>query len=238
MRRGNTFKRSRLVGVLILGGIGCAVGWHAAWFSRSSDLTAAQIVALRFPEDIGDTSSVLTEPIASDAAVPSILASTNRPFSEETAGDSQGALIKAAVLFVPEAAPAAAAFGVSAPVHVAAVLPAKTTPPHRRSDRPGTVLNDAQIASIKRRLQLTPDQEAMWPAVEAALRTVAYAHASDARGRGAAAKASLPVDPNSTQMQELKSAAIPLLMSFSSEQKDELRSLAHVMGLDRLASQF
>jgi hypothetical protein len=27
-------------------------------------------------------------------------------------------------------------------------------------------------------------------------------------------------------------------MSFSSEQKDEVRSLAHVMGLDQLASQF
>jgi hypothetical protein len=39
-------------------------------------------------------------------------------------------------------------------------------------------------------------------------------------------------------VQDLKSAAIPLLMSFSSEQKDEVRNLAHVMGLDQLASQF
>jgi hypothetical protein len=39
-------------------------------------------------------------------------------------------------------------------------------------------------------------------------------------------------------VQGLKSAAIPLIMSFNAEQKDEVRSLAHVMGLDQLASQF
>jgi hypothetical protein len=39
-------------------------------------------------------------------------------------------------------------------------------------------------------------------------------------------------------VQGLKSAAIPLLMSFNSEQKDEVRNIAHVMGLDQLASQF
>ena len=42
-------------------------------------------------------------------------------------------------------------------------------------------------------------------------------------------------DPNSAEVQGLKSAAIPLLMSFNSEQKDEVRNLAHVMGLDQLA---
>jgi len=31
---------------------------------------------------------------------------------------------------------------------------------------------------------------------------------------------------------------VPLIMSFSSEQKDEVRSLVHVMGLDQLAAQF
>ena len=39
------------------------------------------------------------------------------------------------------------------------------------------MLDDAQIASIKERLHLTPDQEEMWPAVEAALRNMAYLHA-------------------------------------------------------------
>jgi hypothetical protein len=39
-------------------------------------------------------------------------------------------------------------------------------------------------------------------------------------------------------VQGLKAAAIPLLMSFSDEQKSEVRSLAHVMGLDKLATEF
>jgi hypothetical protein len=84
----------------------------------------------------------------------------------------------------------------------------------RRGGRPGFLLNDAQIASIRTRLHLTPDQESMWPAVEAAL------------------------DPDSDAVQGLKSAAVPLIMSFSEEQKSEVRNLAHVMGLDKLASEF
>ena len=101
------------------------------------------------------------------------------------------------------------------------------------------MLNDAQIASIKRRLHLTPDQESMWPAVEAALRNVAYARARDAHRPGAPASAAqlASADPDSVEVQGLKSAAVPLIMSFSDEQKHEVRSLAHVMGLDKLASE-
>ena len=101
------------------------------------------------------------------------------------------------------------------------------------------MLNDAQIASIKQRLHLTADQEEMWPAVEAALRNLAYTRAREARSKGPAANVQIAqADPNSPEVQGLKSAAIPLLMSFNSEQKDEVRNLAHVMGLDQLASQF
>ncbi len=38
------------------------------------------------------------------------------------------------------------------------------------------------------------------------------------------------IDPQAVQ--GLKSAAVPLIMSFSEEQKSEVRNLAHVMGLD------
>jgi hypothetical protein len=96
------------------------------------------------------------------------------------------------------------------------------------------MLDDAQIASIKQRLHLTPDQERMWPAVEAALRNIGTEREREARWQGTPGA----VDPNSTEVQDLKSAAIPLLMSFSDEQKDEVRNLAHVMGLDQLASEF
>jgi hypothetical protein len=79
----------------------------------------------------------------------------------------------------------------------------------------------------------------MWPAVALALRNIAFAHAREANRRSAPAdKAHGAIDPNSAEVQDLKSAAIPLLMSFNDEQKGEVRSLAHVMGLDQLASQF
>jgi hypothetical protein len=108
------------------------------------------------------------------------------------------------------------------------------------NERPGYVLNDTQIASIKERLHLTPDQEQMWPAVEAALRNIAYSRAQQARGRGVppggGETQTAAIDPNAVQ--GLKSAAVPLILSFNSEQKEEVRNLAHVMGLDQLASQF
>jgi hypothetical protein len=112
---------------------------------------------------------------------------------------------------------------------------------HRRAEqRPGFVLNDAQIASIKTRLHLSPDQEQMWPAVEAALRNIAYSRSREARKQGAPASAAqiASADPNSVEVQGLKSAAIPLILSFNEEQKGEVRNLAHVMGLDQLAQQF
>jgi len=45
--------------------------------------------------------------------------------------------------------------------------------------RPGSVLNHAQIASIKKQLNLTPDQEPLWPAVETALRNVSSKRLAD-----------------------------------------------------------
>ena len=45
----------------------------------------------------------------------------------------------------------------------AAVKPPKPT---------NVILNDAQIASLKQRLKLSPSQESYWPELEAALRAV------------------------------------------------------------------
>ncbi len=98
------------------------------------------------------------------------------------------------------------------------------------------VLNDAQIAQIRSRLHLSPDQEQMWPAVEAALRTIAYSRAHGHRG-GATSAEVAALDPYGPEVQGLKSAAFPLVMSFSDEQRGEVRTIVHVMGLDQLASQ-
>lgn len=120
--------------------------------------------------------------------------------------------------------------------------PAANAAPRRGSARSGNVLNDAQIASIKRRLNLTAAQEQLWPAVEAALRKIVYTkNAMDSQSRAAApanAARTAYIDPTSTEIQQLKYAAFPLIMRLNDEQKREVKMLAYVMGLEAVASQF
>lgn len=106
--------------------------------------------------------------------------------------------------------------------------------PGQRASHPARVFNDAQIASIKKRLNLTPEQERMWPAVERALRDLAYKKKPGSRDSARLAY----FDPAGAEVRELKSAAFPLIMRLSDEQKRELRGLAHVAGLDGIASKF
>ena len=108
---------------------------------------------------------------------------------------------------------------------------------HRLSYGRGRVLNDAQIASIKGRLQLTPEQERMWPAVEAALRKISYTKDAVAQTIQDGDRIAY-IDLNGPAVQRLKSVAVPLIMSLSEDQKREVRSLAHVMGLDGVAASF
>jgi len=265
MRRKKALWGGRALSILVAVFVGYVVaGWNPS-ASHNNELSAAQMVALRFPQDFDDastapavmpaaaSSSPLAEaqaalfspapmlPQASDApaqvvsAVPQAnVAST--PIAKapvQVASAEQTALASST-------APAASA-PLPQPIAAQASLAKKVAAAARRSlnERPGFVLNDAQIASIKERLHLTVDQEEMWPAVEAALRNLAYTRAREGRRKSEPASAQLAsTDPNSTEVQGLKSAAIPLLMSFNSEQKDEVRNLAHVMGLDQLASQF
>jgi hypothetical protein len=97
------------------------------------------------------------------------------------------------------------------------------------------LLSDAQIAGIKERLKLSSDQESYWPAVESALRDVARKiHAT----RQAAPKAAgAPIDPDAEEVQRLKSAAMPLLFSLREDQKNEVRNLARIIGLEKVAAQ-
>jgi hypothetical protein len=93
-----------------------------------------------------------------------------------------------------------------------------------------TLLNDAQIASIKERLRLTSEQEELWPSVEAALRAIAWRGTRETLNSKTAT-----LDPRTVQ--NLKTALIPFLKQLRAEQKDELRMIAHLMGLERLGSQ-
>jgi hypothetical protein len=267
MRRSRAFKRGQWLSVLVAGIVGYLIGdWHAVAL-RTAGLSASQNVALRFPEakaenaiiDVAletpagspnaivfaDTSATLLSPspmlpsLARQAAAQAPLQAPVRLASAEDAAPlpppatmPARRLAPAVVQPKPEAKPAAAQ-------SKSELKSAAMTEAARRANRPGFVLNDAQIASIKTRLHLSPDQEQMWPAVEAALRNIAYAKGRDGRRHGGADTADVAaLDPYGPEVQGLKSAAFPLIMSFSDEQRSEVRSLAHVMGLDQLASQF
>jgi hypothetical protein len=106
----------------------------------------------------------------------------------------------------------------------------------RPSARSPNVVNDAMIASIRRRLRLTVEQEKLWPPVAAALRKIVYTRAAMNPQRGQSPTAY--IDPTSPEVQELKSAALPLLMRLNDEQKHEVKMLAFVMGLETVASHF
>ncbi len=45
-----------------------------------------------------------------------------------------------------------------------------------------------------------------------------------------------PIDPDSDEVQQLKSAAMPLLFQLREDQKNEVRTLARIIGLERVAS--
>lgn len=93
-----------------------------------------------------------------------------------------------------------------------------------------TLFTERQIASIKERLKLTQDQEELWPSVEAALRAITW--------RGSRAKLNhknATLDPKS--LEKIATTLGPFLKKLRNDQKDELRSIAHVMGLEQLASQ-
>ena len=123
-----------------------------------------------------------------------------------------------------------------------AEAPAQAAPPKPKlAARPApqksyTLLSDEQIATIKERLRLSSDQESYWPAVETALRAVARKiHASrhgDTHVTGVP-----PIDPEAAEVQQLKSAAMPLLFQLREDQKQEVRSLARLIGLEKVAAQ-
>jgi hypothetical protein len=97
------------------------------------------------------------------------------------------------------------------------------------------LLSDAQIAGIKERLKLSSSQESYWPAVESALRAVAR-KIHETR-QADPHPASVPIDPDCSEVQQLKSAAMPLLVQLREDQKREVRTLARLIGLEQVASQ-
>jgi hypothetical protein len=104
----------------------------------------------------------------------------------------------------------------------------------KRAEPPRLLLDDAQISALRTRLKLTPTQEEFWPAVEVTLRNVVRQHARKTPKNGRSAPPQ--IDANSAEVQQLISAAVPLIMRMSETQKREVRQLARIIGLDTVAS--
>lgn len=116
--------------------------------------------------------------------------------------------------------------GIGGPV-VAATPPASAR--KHGKPRPDTYdgrLTVAQVAEIKRRLNLTADQLEYWKPVEATLLELAKQHARTGK--------KLMLSP--VESQNLYFAAGPLVMRLREDQKEEARNLARSMGLETVAS--
>ena len=93
--------------------------------------------------------------------------------------------------------------------------PAPRPPPPRDA-----VFNDAQIASIKNRLELTEQQEPYWQAVEASMREVVWDRSHGSRPR---------LEPNS--LERFKQAVAPFVATLSARQRSAVEALAAIVGV-------
>ena len=258
MRRG-----ARKRGLASLAGLGIVViaGLLAAWGVspvETSEIAPAAIVALRFPADwmnSADTTGAAQAPapasfqLASadtrlDATLlfspyqtyPAPMPGPAAPVAQPSAVAPAAAVANVAPQTKPETKPA-----IVPTRSIAAAAPRKPAPRARKDS--GELFNDAQLASIKTRLKLSEYQEQYWPPVETALRAIGQrvAHGGVPRtaAMGYASESRIAqIDPDSAEVQQLKSAAFPLIMSMNDDQKQQVRNIAHVMGLERVASSF
>lgn len=229
--------RSRTVGTLIFFVIaGTSVGAVAAWngYKTQDHNTELTGRALGFAPALRSNASSKSD------RLPLVKAS----FTLASVDPSDLAREPAEQPLVPKSVPTIAAVPVEKPAVAALPREEKSKPlppPPAQARSPhnlpaNAVLDESQIASLKERLRLTPDQAGYWPAVESALIEVVRVHAREARAkRGRAAPPR--IDVNSAEVQKLIYAATPLIMRLREDQKKEVRTMARVMGLDSVASQ-
>jgi hypothetical protein len=176
-----------------------------------AQMAPSDTVGLRFPADWAEPSVEPAAPkVTLASADPGMLFSPQPTYAANDAA--------APNMIEAKAPPAAAA----PPPKVAVASLAPKPPKPKRSN---AVLNESQLASIKRRLNLTPEQERYWPAIEAELRKMEYT-----KSQGGTRTAS--IDMSKVNVDGLKSAGFPLVMSFSDDQRRELKSLTHLLGLE------
>jgi hypothetical protein len=192
-----------------------AVGYHTRpWSARDQALlSASQSVEIRFPEDWREPDASRQEQALASADAAWFQPSPFYPIKPE------GEAILASVEDVT-ASVLSSGRGTAEP----APKSLATAAVKRRSN---AVLSDAQLAGIKKRLNLTAEQERYWPSVAAELRKMEYKKDPKAQGTQTAS-----VDMSRVNVAGLRSAGLPLLMSFNDAQKEELRGFAHLLGIE------
>ena len=211
--------------------------------AQTKELSAAQVVAHRFPAAWHNATPRSPNPVTT---VPKQSLFDPNPTYALASADSQPILPRGLLAYADgrapvETGPVETTQDDAAPRTVAHQDATPRAPERRPAAKPAPrkndgLFNDAQLVSIKQRLRLTSDQEYYWPQVEAALRAISYKVAKQSGGKIVGSKAVAAIDPNSSEVQQLKSAAIPLIMSMREDQKREVRALARLMGLDAVAS--
>ncbi|MDE5444631.1 hypothetical protein GWG65_24915 [Bradyrhizobium sp. CSA207] len=173
-------------------------------------LASAAIEPVQVSADKLSQTPVLTEPL-------------RQAFAAATPSDFP--MPKANVNEAPAAVEAPAAEAPAKPKVVAKPQPQKSY----------SLLSDVQIAGIRDRLKLSSSQEYYWPSVESALRNVVRKISANKLSNPNAP--GVPIDPNCDEVQQLKSAAMPLLFQLRDDQKEEVRKLARIIGLEKVAQQ-
>jgi hypothetical protein len=102
----------------------------------------------------------------------------------------------------------------------------------RRAQASYTLLSDLQIDAIRTRLKLNAEQQRSWPAVEDALRGLAT-KLHEMRRSG---EAPTELSPESPELVKLKAVATPFFAQLSGEQRRELKTLAHLIGLGKVVA--
>lgn len=177
-------------------------------------LASAAIDPVQVPADSLSQAPVLTEPLRQAFA-----AATPSDFPMPKAGSL------ASVNQAPAAAELPAVEVPAKPKVVAKPQPQKSY----------SLLSDVQIAGIRDRLKLSSSQEYYWPSVETALRNVVRKISANKLSNPNVQ--GVPIDPDCDEVQQLKSAAMPLLFQLRDDQKEEVRKLARIIGLEKVAQQ-
>jgi hypothetical protein len=185
---------------------------------RTPQAAPTDVVDTRFPPEWNGLEAV-TELPATVPDTPGMELFGQSTFGYTTQEPLTAALMFSPPVYVPQSP------GQAAMAAAIAVTPAPPARP-RPDVRSPAVFNDAQIASIRDRLKLNRNQLRHWPAVERAMRALSWQKSNG--------QATL----DTARVQQLQAAIATLVETLDENQKAELRMLAHIAGLGKVAAQF